>query len=430
MPTSTHNEYARGQVPTSETVSGWRIAIVKIGVIIALPAFISGAEIGFAIGLERGVVAIFIGGFVLTVIGMLTGSMAARSRLTTSLITQFTFGTLGGKLVNMILAATLLGWFGVTAQLFGQSVYHIAADLGWTMWGAQVYIVLGGLLMIMTTIYGFKALQKLSGFTVPLLLILIIITAYMAASNTTLEALRVVPENAAGIGLGISAIVGGLAASVTIFPDLCRFARTPGDARAASGLTFGLAMPIVIFLALIPSIATGQRDLIIIMTSLGLGIPALVLLVFKAWATNAGNLYSASLGAATFTGRLPQPVVVAIAGCIGVILAALGISNHFIPFLLLLGITIPPIAGVYITDFYLLRGRTYNVDDLPSLPAVCPWAVTAWVCGIGIASLTSKGFFTLSSIPAIDSITTASVIYLALMWVLKRHKTTQKTSCP
>jgi cytosine permease len=47
------------------------------------------------------------------------------------MITKLTFGSVGGKFVSGILALTLLGWFGVTAELFGRGVYKIASDFGW-----------------------------------------------------------------------------------------------------------------------------------------------------------------------------------------------------------------------------------------------------------------------------------------------------------
>lgn len=80
------NEYSHSQVPESATVAWWKIAVIKIGVVIALPAFVSGAEIGSLMGLRRGMLAIFIGALVLAVLATFTGAIAARSHLTTARI--------------------------------------------------------------------------------------------------------------------------------------------------------------------------------------------------------------------------------------------------------------------------------------------------------------------------------------------------------
>lgn len=419
---SARDDYAHGAVPDDRTVSGWRIALIKIGIIIALPGFITGAEIGFALGLGRGMIAIIIGGLMLTVLGMLTGTVAAKSRLTTSLITQFAFGTLGGRIVNAVLAFTLLGWFGVTAQIFGESVNHIAGTLFDLHLLPQIYIIIGGVLMVATTMYGFSALQRLSDVTVPLLLILLGITAWVGARALSMHSLFETPENAIGIGFGISTIVGALATSVTIFPDLSRFARTPRDARLASGVTFGIGLPAVLLLAAIPSVATHQKDIVIIMTSLGLGVPALVLLVFKAWATNSGNLYSGSLGFATILERFPHWGVVVSAGSLGIALAVFGISDYLRPYLLLLGITIPPVCGIYLADFFLLRQQKYEISQVSDLPRIAWPAFIAWGSAILVGSLSARGVLSLSGIPACDSITTAFAIYLGFNYGRLRAK--------
>lgn len=413
-PVPSTTEYSRAAVPASATVSGWRVALIKLGIVIALPGFIMGAQIGAALGLKLGGLSILIGGLVLMVMAMLTGSVAATSRLSTSLITQFAFGRVGGRLVNVILAATLLGWFGVTAQIFGESLQSIMAGLDMTVWPAQIYIVLGGMLMVTTTIFGFAALQRLSDFAIPLLLIVLLLATYRSLQITPLDDLLALAGPQSNIGLGISAVVGGLSASICVFPDLSRFARTPGHARLAAGLTFGLGMPFIVILAAISSIVVGKSDIILILTTLGLGLPALLLLVFKAWATNSGNLYSASLGLATIFRHLSQPLVVIGAGTVGVILAALGITTHLIPFLLILSITIPSIAGIYVADFFLLRGRRYDLDRLASEPAISYPAFAAWVVGVAVAEATSHRLISLTGMPAADSILTSFGLYLLL----------------
>ncbi|MBJ7437543.1 MAG: PepSY domain-containing protein [Sphingopyxis sp.] len=96
----------------------------------------------------------------------------------------------------------------------------------------------------------------------------------------------------------------------TLFPDIARFARSADAARLASFLTIGLAMPSILFIALIPSIATGEQDLVKIMAGLGLGLPAIILVTFKAWTTNAGNLYSAALAIERIVPRLAYSSIV------------------------------------------------------------------------------------------------------------------------
>lgn len=406
------SEYSGSAVPDAATVSGWQVALTKLGVVVALPAFVMGAKVGAGLGLKAAATSMAIGGVMLMIMGTLTGAVAAKSRLSTSLITQFAFGRWGGRIINVVLAVTLLGWFGVTAQIFAQGIRGIAADFQFAAWPTPAYAVIGGVLMIVTTIFGFSALRRLSDVTIPLLLIVLLVATYRGLEAVPLDRLLTIPGQMSSLGLGISSVAGGLAASVCVFPDLCRFSRSTGDALLAAGLTYGLGVPVVLTLSAVISLAAGSQDLITILMTLGLGVPALLLLIFKAWTTNAGNLYSASLSFSTVMKNVSRTLIVAGAGVIGILLAVLGITDALIPFLLLLSITIPPIAGIYVADFFLIRGQRYDLDRLGDEPALSIPAFAAWGSGVGVASLSSHDVLRLTAIPAGDAILVSFLLYL------------------
>lgn len=388
--------------------------MTKLGVVVALPAFVMGAKIGAVLGLRNGAISMALGGLMLMILGMLTGAVAARSRLSTCLITQFAFGRLGGRFINAVLAITLLGWFGVTAQIFAQGVQSILSDLTLANWPVQSYAAIGGALMIVTTIYGFSALRRLSDIAIPLLFIVLLLAVHRCLQLNSLAELFAAPGQHSDLVLGISAVVGGLAASICVFPDLCRFSRNSTHAFLASGLTYGVGLPAVLILAAIIGVGAGSQDLIVILSTLGLGVPALLLLVFKAWTTNAGNLYSASLGLATIFPHVPRSGLVIAAGSIGILLAAFGITDFLLPFLLLLSITIPPIAGIYVANFFLIRAQRYDQDQLESEPAVSAPAFAAWIFGVGTASMTSHDILTLTRMPSANSIVASFAVYMLL----------------
>ena len=402
------DDFAFVPVPDHKTVSGFRIAIVLTGVIVALPSFIMGASLGSSLGFRHGSLSILLGGLVVSAIAMATGGVGARSRLTTAMIARQAFGTFGGRIVSGVLAVGCLGWFGVTAELFGQSLHQILADLAWDYVPRSALIAMGGLLMMVTTIYGFSALQRLSSITVPLLALLIGYTAFLAMRNVPAAALLNGGSRDIGLGDGISAIIGSLAVAVTIYPDICRFSSRPRDAGFAAILTYVVAMPVILMLAMIPSIIMGERDLTVIMTTLGLGVPALALLGLKAWATNSGNLYVAALSTANLLSNHRQKYIVASIGFIGTLSALMGITSSLVPFLVALGISIPPIAGIYVADFWI-RHRKYDLDVIP--PKVNAAALGCWLFGIAAAVAARSGLLTLSGVSAIDAMLAAAGSY-------------------
>lgn len=403
------DDFSQTPVPETATVSGWRIALTKLGAVVALPGFVAGAQIGFTYGVARGLIAIAIGGLVLTAIAIATSMVAVRTRLTASLLIQRTFGTIGSRFVNGVLATILLGWFGVTAQLFGASLAQMVTELAGYHVPAWPLIIGGGILMVTTALFGFRGLQRLADVTIPALLIVLIVATWRALGDVSVNDLLAVPAGAPPLGTAISAIVGSLATGVVVFPDLARFARRRRDAAVAAFLTFALGMPSVLVLAAIPSTATHQHDLIAILTILGMGVPAFVILVLKAWASNSGNLYSASLGLRTVFPGFGRSTIACVGGSVGVAFALFGISDHFLPLLMLLGITIPALAGIYIADFLTLG------DRVPATRRFHWRAFLSWAAGIAVATLTARGVIHLSGVAALDSIATSFLVQAALM---------------
>lgn len=404
------DDFSQTPVPETATVSGWRIALTKLGAVVALPGFVAGAQIGFTYGVARGLIAIAIGGLLLTGIAIATSMVAVRTRLTASLLIQRTFGTIGSRFVNGVLATILLGWFGVTAQLFGASLAQMIAELSGQHIAPWPLMIGGGILMVTTALFGFRGLQRLADVTIPALLLVLLVATWRALDDVSWDALLAVPADAPPLGSAISAIVGSLATGVVVFPDLARFARRRTDAAVAAFLTFAIGMPTVLMLAAIPSTATHQHDLIAILTILGLGIPAFVILVLKAWASNSGNLYSASLGLRTLFPKVGRSTIACAAGTVGIAFALLGISNYFLPLLMLLGITIPALAGIYVADFVILG------DSVAPVARRFHWrAFLSWAAGITVATLTSRGIIHLSGVAALDSIVTSFLVQFALM---------------
>jgi cytosine permease len=418
--TEATQEFECSPVPDSDTVSGWQISLVKVGGVIALPAFVLGAELGASLGLVRAFYSMAVGGLILTAVAALTGTVAARSRLTTTMLTQFAFGRLGSRVVNAVLVITMLGWFGVTASLFGVSLDSAIGRMTGVSAGATPYTILGSLLVIATTVFGFSALKKLAELVVPMLVLFLVTIDSMAMRQTSWGAMLASRGTGTSFGLAVSAVVGGLIVAATVFPDMCRFARSPGDGRLAAVMGFAAAVPVVLIMTTIPSVATGKKDLITVMLDLRVAIPAFCVIVFAAWTTNSTNLYSSSLGLSVIFPRVARWRLCIVAGAAGTAMAVSGILDHFIPFLILLSITIPPIAGIYVADFFFVRRGRYDVEDLVCNAPYSVPAFTAWILATTFARLTSKGILTATGISALDAVIVAFGAYAAIMLPMRR----------
>ena len=103
------------------------------------------------------------------------------------------------------------------------------------------------------------------------------------------------------------------------------------------------------------------------------------------------------------------------------LIGSLDIMAWFIPFLLFLGIATPPVAGIYIADFFMYRRNGYQDSVLTQEPQIKALTFVAWISGAVVGFMTVKGVFTLTTIPSVDSIVVACIAY-ALLSRLGQHR--------
>jgi cytosine permease len=179
---------------------------------------------------------------------------------------------------------------------------------------------------------------------------------------------------------------------------LTRYARN-GRQALVSVLGVVIGFPAALLLAAIPAAIHGKHELMDVMALLQIPGIALVILVISTWTSNTSNLYSATLTLATLF-KTTSTRALGVAGALISLAAAIcGISDHFIPLLIGLGVVSAPLAGVYVVDLW---GRRLRSDCTPVLRL---GAFLAWAIGSAAGLVeTYAGVLSLTRIPAIDSI--------------------------
>jgi cytosine permease len=99
---------------------------------------------------------------------------------------------------------------------------------------------------------------------------------------------------------------------------------------------------------------------------------------------------------------------------VALVAALLGIADHFIPVLIVLGVISAPLAGVYVVDFFGVNHQRYDLGKIESLPAIRASAFAAWILGSASALAGTYYRYSLTSIPAVDSILIAAFAYFIM----------------
>jgi cytosine permease len=404
------NDFATTPVPESDRKSGWNLAFIIIGGIIGFSVFLVASKIGGSLGYHDSIMAFSLGGLILGTLGAVTSYVAAKSRLSTYVLTEFAFGRHGAKVTNTAIAISLIGWYGVISNVLGQAMQGALMDMFGVSIPTNILIIGASLLMITVTLRGFAGIGKLSLALVPLMVIFLVYAALKSDPFNTANNL-IVLEGAFTFKTGVSAVVGSYIAGVIIQPDYSRFAVNTKHAVWSVFLSLAIGFPLIMLLAAIPSMVAGNPDLIAVMSTLGLLIPAFLLLFFGSWSSNVLCLYSSSLSVSTTVPKLSLKTIIVTIGIIGTALALVDAQSYLIGFLVILGLTIPPIGAIYCIEVLVARPLGVSIEQLNTEQSVSVIAFVSWFAGIFMGYLCQNNVLAITSIPSLDALLASSMLF-------------------
>lgn len=413
-------DYATKPVPVHISTSGLRIAMINTALACSLPALLTGVQLSTMISIKEAVSAIIWGGIIVAIIGAVAGMVGLRNRISTYMLLRFSFGLQGSRLVNLCMALSLFGWFGVNVYLFSQAARELLFSLTAVEVQPWCFVLTGGLLMTAGTIFGFKSVQRLALLIVPVQMLILIFLLNKIVTGASLQELLTVPvQNQLTLGEAISAVVGSFIVAAVIMPDFTRYGKTWMDSVLASFIPFLCATTIVYSIAAFAAVSTGKTDILELMLAMGMGLSAFVLVIFSSWITNSVNLYSCSLSIVAIFPKLREWQVAIVSGSIGTGVAFFGILEHFIDFIFSLGIIFSPIVGIYVVDYFILRNGHYDIANMAKDTGISCIALVSWLLGIVAAYGAGRSLFHLTGIASCDALLVATLSYLLLKLLRK-----------
>jgi cytosine permease len=405
-------QYANAVVPEHLTVPGWRVGLIVASFSVALPGFLNGAQTGLALGFGQALIAAVLAGLILCAIACATAVLSVRARLTTYLFVQRSFGRAGAAIVNVVMAIVSFGWFGVNIFFFGHAMVAAVAQLYGIHGQFALFVIAGSLLISISTIFGFRTLDKLALVATPLLGLVLIAVCFSALSRhgVVLQP-SAKPPVPMSFGIALSALVGGNMMTVATMPDLSRYISTPRGAIIGMVMSFPFAAPLLMATSALPALATNETDIMTLIVALGFGVPALAALILSTWVINTSNLYSAGLSLSATFPNVRSWIFVLGGGAIGAVFCLMGIVDSFVPFLLFLGMITPPIAAVYVIDsFTTFRGADAEAS-IQNIPAIHWHAIGTWAGSVAVVLIAFRYGVTLTTVPTLDATIVSGVSY-------------------
>lgn len=411
-------EFALCAVPEEERKSYFSLTIVWTGFVFVITSMMAGG--GLAAGLDfKNIVLATVGGNVfLSIIALAVAVIASSTGLTFALMTRFSFGETGSRIASFFVPIVNLGWYTIQAATYGHfiaQVFHFGSI------GELLCMAVSAVVMGIFTFKGIKAITILGYIAIPAIIFLSMATSIRAVNIAGLDGiLHHVPVSPIPIATGITAVIGTwILSTSTCIADIMRYARSTKEAVAAT-LTGLLGGNIFMLLCgAVTSIAVGDSDLTGVLLSMGLIVPCLILMTTNIFTTNASNLYSTSLNLsnALKTDRQKIIIVLLALSALATLTRPYQIDSLF-AFLDLLGTVIPPLAGIILSDFFLIHhGRYPKLEETHFIAFnVIPWVT--W--GIALAAV----YLIPAGLPSLNGILIGGILYPIFMKLTKTRVTT------
>ena len=393
------------------TTKWYSLAGIWFGGIVSVPALLVGSTLIASLSFNYSIWAGLIGfSFVVLFMSLLSIAAVEKRKATVSLASS-SFGVNGAKvIVGLVIGLSTLGWFGIQSNIAGASFSKIVMEMNGPDIPVWISSVFWGIIMVLTAVFGFKYLKWLNYIAVPAIVLLLIYGLVITfKTHDFQEILNFTPKEKMPLLQAIGFTIGFIAVGGVISPDYNRFAATKKE--AILGSVFGIIPSALCLLAIgaILAITQGTYDIVEIFSSLGFPFFAMSILILATWTSNVMNVYSSGLAFNNLfnLGDSNRSKTTLIVGLFGILLAALGVLSHFMSFISLLTITITPIAGVMISDYFI--SKTYQEK-----PKKINWiGVFSWVSGVLVMLLMT------SQIKNILGIVLSAIVYYILQKIIK-----------
>ncbi|MBB5081966.1 purine-cytosine permease family protein [Nonomuraea endophytica] len=413
-------DYPLERVPKSARFPWFNVAVQRFGQLSDLTQFLLGATLGAGLSFWDAFWAFTLGSVILEVVCIFVGIAGMREGMSTSLLARWTgFGRYGSTIIGVIITLSLFGWFGVQTGVFAAGLHAIMPWLPFWLWA-----LVAGLGVTLLVIKGFKAMGMTAFITVPAFLGLAGWAIWVELSRHDLGTL--VASTPFGepmtIATGATIVAGSYIVGAVTTPDMTRFNRSTGDVVKQTLVGISLGEYVLGLAGVLLAYAVKSSDVIAIITASS-GVIGVIVLISATVKINNWNLYSAVLGLlnaveSTIGIRLHRVAVTVGVGVLGSLLAAAGILERFTDFLLILGVVTPPIAGIMVAEYFVVRRWRPVLDasrERGTLPETEPTWVPATLVIWAVSALTGwlSEHYQWFGIPALTSLILAGALYIA-----------------
>ncbi|WP_085523161.1 NCS1 family transporter [Tuberibacillus sp. Marseille-P3662] len=359
-----------------------------IGMAILLATFNIGASGVQSITLPWVVLATLIGCIAVGIFISIVGDIGVEHGLSFPVYMRAPFGIVGTHIPSLARAVTASFWFGLNTYFGSTAINSIIHTInsGFDNW-LLCYIIFA-IVQLINTASGIKWVERFADIAAPIIIILSLIIYHTLTTDIIEHGNNVWAwaENPVTGGAALTAFMIVIFANMGFWatlgcdiPTISRFFKAPKYEKnwfkrnrtnlIGSLIALPLTETFMIMIGAAAFMVAGSSNPVIALQETASGwmlAMLLLMIVLTQWSTNtAANIVPA---AAIFTNALgpkaSNAIAVFIVGIVGTIIQPWSVYEILTQALLFFGAVLSSISGILFVDYYLLRKRRVNVQEL------------------------------------------------------------------
>ncbi len=326
--------------------------LIWFGAAASLAEIMTGTTLA-PLGLQKGLVAILLGHLIGCMLLFIAGVIGGKTEKSSMETVKISFGQKGGIIFAILNVIQLVGWTAIMiydGAISANGIYSL---------GNWFWAVIIGVLIIVWIAVGIQNLGKLNMVAMSALSILTLILSFSIFGNgKTTSSITSSLTFGAAIELSIAMPLSWL----PLINDYTHTAQKPVKASFISAVAYFVMSSWMYIIGMGAAIFANSSDIVEIILKAGLGVAGLLIIVLSTVATTFLDAFSAGVSCETISRKLNGKTVGIIVTIIGVIGAVLFPITNITNFLYFIGSVFAPMIAIQITDYFILKSDSSNIN--------------------------------------------------------------------
>ena len=351
-----------------EKVSTFSQMLLWFGAAVSIAEILTGALLA-PLGFERGMGAILAGHVIGAALLLPAGLIGAQSGLSAARSVRISFGRYGSYAFSILNLVQLLGWTAIMIVSGAKAMDGITGEL-WGFRNEAAGCAVIGILIALWVLMGIKNLARVNVVVVTMLFGLSLVLGFAVLGQTGAGAVGEPISFGAAVELNVAMSLSWM----PLISDYTRRLRYPFRGTAVSVLSYFIGSVLMFAIGLGASLFAGTSDIARILLAAGLGLAALLIVLFSTVTTTFLDVYSAGVSAANLSERLNEKTVAVLVCLLGTVLAASVSMEQYENFLFFIGSVFAPLFSILFVDYWLLGRREVDPSRPLDLRSALLWA--------------------------------------------------------